>query len=240
MKKRAAIVTGVTGDIGVAVANALIKEGLFVIGVARNEADFNIFDNIVNDSCFHFYKLDVGNIDEVRCFFSSSLLEDCFIECLVTCAGILEMTNIYEIDEPHWTRTINTNLNGTFYFFKFSILKIRNDNNTATLYAIGSRWGQDGNRNSIAYSTSKSALRAFIKSAQLDLLHSTSRAFLISPGSVAGSMSNSVDTSQKAKLIDPNQIAKLIIFINKSDINVIFDEITIKANPYDLQTKINV
>ncbi|WP_040006558.1 SDR family oxidoreductase [Fibrisoma limi] len=240
IQKRVAVVTGVTGDIGIAVANALIKDGFYVIGVARNESKPYYLDSIQDRSSFHFYKLDVANIEEVQYFFASTLILNCNIECLVTCAGILEMKNIYDTDEVSWNKIIDINLNGTFYFFRLSIQKIRKDGNKANLFAIGSRWGQDGHRNSIAYNTSKSALKAFVKSAQLDLLGSSIRAFLISPGSVAGSMSNSVDNSLTTKLIEPTQIADLIRFVNKSDTNIIFDEITIKANPYDLEPRSSI
>lgn len=154
----------------------------------------------------------------------------------LTCKHILDLLNISDIASDNWMQTINTNLTGTFLFFNSAIKKIKDDGNCANLYAIGSRWGKTGHQNASAYSASKAALRGFIKSVQYDLIGTTIRAVLISPGSVSGKMSAHVDEKNEMAYIHPSQISKLIHYINSTDANVLFDEITIKAYPYDYQT----
>lgn len=70
------------------------------------------------------------------------------------------------------------------------------------LIAIGSRWGESGAKNASAYAASKSALRAFIRSLQLELKDTGIRPTLVSPGSVAGRMAAKVDI-KSAKLATP-------------------------------------
>ena len=184
---------------------------------------------------FKFFSIDVANEQAVSDFFLTSEIQNFHLSCLVTCAGILDLCDIAEIGFDSWNKVVDTNLTGTFLFFRNAIRKIKNDGNQATLYAIGSRWGNEGHTKASAYSASKAALRAFVKSVQYDLIGSRIRAMLISPGSVAGTMSTSVDAKNDAVYIDPNQIGALIAFINKTDANVLFDEISIKAYPYDYQ-----
>jgi len=85
-----------------------------------------------------------------------------------------------------------------------------------------------------AYSASKSALRALTKSMQLEYSGTKIRCILVSPGSILSKMSYSVKSNIKNDLIKANDIANLIFYISETPNYVIFDEIVIKAFPYDL------
>jgi NADP-dependent 3-hydroxy acid dehydrogenase YdfG len=233
--KRLAIVTGATGDIGYAVTKVLLRDGFFVIGIGQDKAKGETLAHEFGERSFSFQNLDVTDEEAVTTFFQSHDMQKCKLYCLVTCAGTLDMHDISQMAIALWKQTINVNLTGTFLFFQNAIRKIRKDGNAAILYAIGSRWGSTGHSGASAYSASKSALRGFIRSVQLDLIGSTIRAILVSPGSVAGNMSDHVDPQNTKNYIDPQQIGNLISFINTTDANVLFDEISMKAYPYDYQ-----
>lgn len=183
---------------------------------------------------YRFLPVDIRSYEEINNLFKIDLLRNNKLELVITCAGILEMgpTDSFSIDS--WNKTMETNLSGTFYFLKES-LKLMKNHSGGTIISIGSRWGISGAKNAAAYSASKSALRALVKSVQLECVNTGLRCILVSPGTVASDMSDYVKNDIQEKLLDSNDIANLISYIAKTPNHVIFDEIVIKAFPYDIQ-----
>ena len=232
-KERIAVVTGATGKIGSAIANKLIGDGYTVFAIGRDEKKGQELEKLLHGKTYRFCCLDVKNEVEVRQFFEQHRNELMSIELLVTCAGILELGNFEKSKIDLWQGVIDTNLYGTLYFV-YHALPLMKKNGKGLIVAIGSRWGESGATKAAAYSASKSALRAFIKSLQLECVGTGVRPILLSPGSVAGGMSNQVDAYIKDKLLSPADVAQMVSFIASSPDNVIFDEISMKAFAHDL------
>lgn len=232
--RKIAIITGATGCLGSSVALKLVNEGYYVIGVGKKEDSrvTNLINKIGKNNCeFHFF--DVASKSDVASFFRKKVLGKGNLKLVVLCAGILKMSAVDRVTFLDWKRTIDTNISGIFYFLQESI-KIMKKEREGLIILIGSRWGISGAKMAAAYSASKSALRALTKSMQLEYSGTKIRCILVSPGSILSKMSDSVKSNIKNDLIKANDIANLIFYISETPNYVIFDEIVIKAFPYDL------
>lgn len=232
-KKQIVVVTGVTGCMGSSITEKMINEGYFVVGIGRNKTKGEKMCKKMGKRNFVFYSIDTGLQNEVHELFKSKLLDNNRLKAVITCAGILKMENTDKFDFNDWNNIINTNLSGTFYFLK-EALRIMKNNKNGMIIPIGSRWGISGANKAAAYSASKSALRALVKSIQLECVNTQVRCILVSPGSVASNMSNYVKNDIQDKLLDAEDIANIISYIINTPSHVIFDEIVIKAYPYDV------
>lgn len=232
INKPIAIVTGVTGCIGSAIASKLIEDGFFVVGLGRNKRKGRLVENRHGSHSFHFFSIDVCSYEQVRLFFRNGIFRSSAPRLLVACAGILELDSADNLSIDRWNKIINTNLSGTYYFIR-ECLKMMKKVNCGMIIPVGSRWGTSGAKNASAYSASKSALRAMVKSLQLECVDTNVRCVLVSPGSVSSKMSDCVEKEIKEKLLDAENVADLISYVSKTPEHVIFDEIFIKAFPYD-------
>lgn len=231
--RKLAIITGATGCIGSSVAIKLAEEGYYVIGIGKYKKGARKIINKIGKNNCEFYFFDVALKKDVSRFFREKILRKGKLNLVVLCAGVLHMNNIEEFSYPAWKNTIETNISGIFYFLQESV-KIMKKEENGLIILIGSRWGTSGAKGAAAYSASKSALKALTKSVQLECSEKKVRCILISPGSVFSEMSNSVNKNIKNKLIRAIDIANLIFYISETPDYIIFDEIIIKAFPYDL------
>lgn len=232
IKKPIALITGATGYIGAAIVRKIIEDGFFVIGIGKSKSKGAAMIYEMGEDNFKFYSVDVSSHKEVQSLFEDDFLQSNKLELVITCAGILEMGKTNCFSAGSWNKIIGTNLTGTFYFLRES-LEIMKKNNKGNIVLIGSRWGISGARNAAAYSASKSALRALVKSVQFECVDTKIKCMLISPGSVVSNMSDYVKKDIQEKLLDTSDIANLISYVIKTPNHVIFDEIVIKAFPYD-------
>lgn len=231
-RKNTAIVTGATGDIGGAIARKLVNEGYFVLATGRKARTGNALVKELGKENAAFQAADITRDEEVKALFKHNAVTEHTLTLVVGCAGVLKMSSADKISCADWEKTIATNLSGVASLFRYAVPVMKKKKN-GMLVAIGSRWGESGAVDASAYAASKSALRAYIASLQLELKNTGVRPILISPGSVAGRMSESVDSRSVNKYISTDDVASLIAYVASTPSNVIFDELKIKAYPYD-------
>lgn len=228
-----ALVTGATGDIGSAIVEKFIEDGYFVLALGRDAQKGSTLMEKHGLDNLNFISVDLNGEPNLSDVLKNEHLKKYPLHVSVACAGILKMQPTDQVSMSDWQETINVNLTGVFSVLQES-LRAMQERGEGNLIAIGSRWGESGAKHAAAYSATKSALKGFIKSIQYELKDTNIRPILISPGSVAGKMSSSVDTSSDMKYILPKDVAGLISYVVSTPANVIFDEIKIKAYHYDL------
>lgn len=232
-KRKSALVTGATGDIGSAIAAKLVEQGYFVVATGRNaQKGKELVRDLGAQNCL-FRAADLGKPDSVSKIISDKIFDTHPLHVVVACAGTLKMQPTARLSTKDWQDTLDTNLTGVFTTLQAGLKKMLKSK-TGHLIAIGSRWGESGAKNAAAYAASKSALRALVRSLQLELKDTGIRPTLISPGSVAGRMATSVDRKSASKYISPQDVADLISYVISTPDTVIFDEIKIKAYRHDL------
>lgn len=232
-KRKAALVTGATGDIGGAIVVKLVEQGYFVVATGRDMMRGKELAARLGPKNCLFKAADLRKADAVQKLITEKTFNTYPLHVVVACAGVLKMQPISSISSKDWQEVLDTNLTGVFTILQAGLQKMLKYK-AGHLIAIGSRWGESGAKNASAYAASKSALRAFIRSLQLELKDTGIRPTLVSPGSVAGRMAAKVDIKSASRYISPQDVADLISYVISTPDTVIFDEIKIKAYRYDL------
>ncbi len=221
------LITGVCGGMGKSIAQKFLNNGSIVYGI---DIKNSLPENLKNNRSFFYQNLDIADASGVSDFFQKS---DTDFQLIVNCAGILKLKNSLQASSADWESTIGVNLTGSFYLAKFGVQYFRDKNMKGTIIFIGSRWGSSGTDKDCSYAASKAGLKGFVKSLQIENLSTGIRCILVSPGSVLTNMSRSVDNAVEKNILQTDDISELILYISQTSPNVIFDEISIKAFPYD-------
>lgn len=232
-RKPIAIITGSTGTLGSALSKRLVADGYLVYGIGRDRRKGKEMQRELSAKAFRFHQVDVRNEIDVRNFFKKRRDDLKNIDLLVTCAGVLTMAPFEKGGMNHWRNIIDTNLYGTLYCI-YHVLPLMKARSKGSIVSIGSRWGESGAPKAAVYSASKSALKGFIKSLQIECIGTGVRPILLSPGSIMGHMSDQVNARDGGKMLNPAELAQIVSFVAANSENVIFDEVAVKAFAYDL------
>jgi NAD(P)-dependent dehydrogenase (short-subunit alcohol dehydrogenase family) len=222
------LITGVTRGIGLQIAKSFLEQGDIVFGVSRS---LNPPEELQNNKSFTYQALDISAHKDVRQFFKN---HGTSFDLIVNCAGILKLHGLQDTQPEDWNETMRVNTSGSFYIGKYGTEHFLKMNKQGMIIFIGSRWGVSGSLRDPSYAASKSALRALVKSLQEEGVKSGIRYILLSPGSVLTDMSRAVDHGVDGNILKTQDIAELVIYLSGTPARVIFDEISIKAFPYDL------
>ena len=186
LTSKAAIVTGSTHGIGLAVARSLVASGADVVVSSRTaEKVTAIADELsaggpgraVGIAC------DVRDADECASLVAGAVEAFGQLDVLVNNAGVGYMKSVKEMSLEEWRDQIETNLSGVFYCSRAAI---------PHLSASGDGWivnvGSLASRNSFAggagYNASKFGLLGMSEAMMLDLRFDGVRVSIVMPGSV--------------------------------------------------------
>ena len=110
---RAAVVTGASSGIGLAVARALIEDGYGVTLAARRADRLEELARELGKRALS-VPTDVSDAAQVRELVRLAMERFGRIDVAVTAAGVLHYAPLEEIDEAEWEATMGANLKGTY------------------------------------------------------------------------------------------------------------------------------
>lgn len=237
---KVAVVTGAAAGIGRAVALRLASEGaqVAVLDRDRTAADGTADDIRAGDGTARAFSTDVTSPDEVRAAFEAVVEEFGGVDVLVNNAGVVRYGAVPEFSVDDWDLVLDTNLKGTFLTAKYAIPSMRARGggaivNTASTQAFASQ------PTVAAYSASKGAVVAMTRTMALDHAADGIRVNCICPGSVETPMlrygaeyffdeRDPADTMREwggmhpiGRLIQPDDVARLVAFLASDDASVI-------------------
>lgn len=226
MKTNNALVTGVTGDIGSAVARALLDTGYAVVGTGRHE---EAPTSLVSNPNFIYVAANLRDEQSVASLFQTYQPSE-GKNVIVHCAGTLLLKTLLESTPDEIEQEVRTNLLSAIWIAREVRGVFTTRRMTGSVVFIGSRWAA-GSQQAPVYAACKAGLKGLVSSLQKDA-DTFVRFILLSPGSIAGRMSRSVDASA-SHLISTSEIARTIVHMVESPQNVMFEEVVVKAYPYD-------
>ncbi|KAK4880621.1 hypothetical protein RN001_008767 [Aquatica leii] len=189
-KGKVAVVTGASAGIGAAIADALVKEGMIVIGIARRK--HIIEDNATRlraeyEGILHALEADITNEDDILKVFNWTMHNYGPVHVLINNAGISRLTTLCDGDTKMWKDIINTNVMGLCIATREAIKNMQKHQVNGHVICISSIAGHfDSNMPYHIYSASKKAVTAVTETVRLELLSMNSRIKIttISPGHV--------------------------------------------------------
>jgi NAD(P)-dependent dehydrogenase (short-subunit alcohol dehydrogenase family) len=224
-KKRVAIITGASGNLGSSVANKFIKSGINTVLVARSSKKIvELFPEYKHsENVFFAAPIDVLDEHAVKKLIANTLERFGKVDILVnTVGGYRAGTPLYETPIETWDFMFNINVRSVFITCK-TVIPIMLENNYGKIVNVSSRAGIYGNENSAAYSASKGAVIRITESMASELLGSGINVNCVIPGTIDTLENrNAMPKANHDKWVSTNSIADLILFLISdaaSDIN---------------------
>jgi 3-oxoacyl-[acyl-carrier protein] reductase len=211
-QKPIAFVTGGNRGIGLAIANALLRDGFHVVIGSRSGTAISGFDSVAVDVT------STQSVDE-----AFTLIENSWgiPEVLVCNAGITKDALVLRMSDEDFEEVIDSNLTGAFRVAKRGtkgLLKIKK----GRLIFIGSVVALLGSAGQVNYSASKSGLIGMARSFARELGSRGITANVIAPGFVETDMTADLDEKRRqeiansiplARFSDATEIAEVVSFI---------------------------
>jgi len=150
------VVTGAANGIGRSCAERFAQEGAntVICDIDRQNLKKTEDKIVKKGQKVQSFVFDIGKKNEVDRAMKETLDRYKKIEVLVHCAGVANEKRFIDLTEEDWLRTININLNGSFYILQ-PIVRNMVENRFGKIINITSKSGLIGRANRTPYSASK-------------------------------------------------------------------------------------
>ena len=218
---RRALVTGGSGDIGGAIAEALAADGFHVhvhANASRDRAGKVVEAITASGGSADAVAFDLVDGDATRAAVEA-LLADGPIHTLVHNAGIHDDAPLAGMREEQWYRVIDVSLHGFFHAVQPLLLPMARTR-WGRVVSVSSVAAVLGNRGQANYAAAKSALHGATKSLAREMASRGITANVVAPGVIAGRMSaTQFDDAQIRALVPAaragtaEEVAALVAFL---------------------------
>jgi 3-oxoacyl-[acyl-carrier protein] reductase len=184
---KVAFVTGGSRGIGLAIARALVAEGIRVAVTGRRTAQLSAARSIIERSgpaLTETMQADVRNYAEVERAIAATVSRFGGLDIVVNNAGVGVFANVADMTPEQWSEVIDTNLTGVFNVCHAAIPHLRRRGG-GFIINISSLAGKNAFVGAAAYCASKSGLNAFSEALMQEVRYDDIRVSYIMPGSVA-------------------------------------------------------
>lgn len=202
------LITGASGGIGAAIAEAFAKKGYnIILNYNKNEQRAQNLAKKLNRNygvnCLS-YGCDITDSEAVKKMFEE--IGD--VDILVNNAGISQQKLFTDISDEDWRKMISVNTDGIFFCSR-EALKGMIRKKSGSIINIGSMWGEVGASCEVHYSASKAAVIGLTKALAKEVAPSNIRVNCISPGVIDTEMMNSFSEEDKAQLVEETPLMRL-------------------------------
>ena len=216
-----ALITGGSGGIGAAIAEALSQAGLHVIVHANSNPDRadsvvkRIRENGGSADSVCFNLLDKGAVQT----FIDHQLDHEGIDVLVNNAGIHDDSVFPGMSANQWHRVIDVNLDGFFNITQPLVMPMIRKR-WGRIVSISSISGITGNRGQVNYSAAKGAIHAATKALSLEVASRGITVNAVAPGIISTPMTEGIFKPEAIKNMvpmnragTPEEVADLVAFL---------------------------
>jgi NAD(P)-dependent dehydrogenase (short-subunit alcohol dehydrogenase family) len=213
MRGKVAIVTGGSRGIGLAIARALVAEGVQVAVAARSEAHLSAArPNIeaAGPGAVETLQADVRQYADVKRAIDATVARFGGLDILVNNAGIGIFANVALMTPEQWSEVIDTNLTGVFNACHAALPHLRRRGG-GFIINISSLAGKHSFAKAAAYCASKAGLNAFSEALMQEVRDDDIRVSYVMPGSVATGFSGGDEGQGADWKIAPEEVADVVV-----------------------------
>ncbi len=227
-----AVITGATKGIGRAIAIALAQSGYNIIACARNSEDLSVLEselkgfgvNILTIATDCSVKADVINFIEKTTNFAP------VIDILVNNVGIFIPSSLFDEEDHVFEVQQQINVNAAYYIGK-NLGKLMRNQRSGHIFNICSVASKEPVENAGSYSVTKAAMLSLNHVMRRELAPYQVKVTSIIPGSTY-TASWEGTTLDKAKFVQPEDVAKAVIAALQLSDGANMDEITITPSNF--------
>ena len=229
---KTAIVTGASRGIGKAIAIALGRKKMRLALLARSTSQLQeVVDKIhaVGGEAIA-VPCDLMNSAAVATSLKKVLRHFDSLDVLISNAGVFLEKPIAEIKIEEWDRVLRTNLTATFLICQSAFLKMK-DQKGGRIIAIASSASTQGFIHQGAYCASKHGLLGFTRCLSIEARPHNVHVHTICPGGVRTDLLKDTYMGKRCSegsLIEPENIAELVVFLIQQPGNIDYPEIILK------------
>jgi 3-oxoacyl-[acyl-carrier protein] reductase len=225
VKGHVAVVTGAATGIGKAIAQRLVKAGAIVAVADLNFSGAREVAAVLGGSSFA-VQCDISRRQSVEEAVEAVLKQAGQIDILVNNAGIAgRAAPLWEQSDEDWSRIIEINMNGLFYFCRAVVphMRLRRYGRIVNIASIA---GKEGNPNMAPYSATKAAVIAITKSLGKELATSGICVNAVSPAVIQTQILEQLSEAQVNYMTEripmhrvgnPDEVAAVVHFLASPD-----------------------
>ena len=213
LKGKIAMVTGGSRGIGVAIARALVAEGVQVAVTGRSAAHLSAARPRIESAgpgSVETLQADVRDYAEVERAIRATVARFGGLDILVNNAGVGIFAEVAEMTPEQWAEIIDTNLTGVFNACHAAIPHLRRRQG-GFIINISSLAGKNAFTGAAAYCASKAGLNAFSEALMQEVRYDNIRVSYIMPGSVATGFSSGDEAKGADWKIAPEEVAEVVL-----------------------------
>ena len=220
LEGKVAVVTGATRGIGLAIAAALVDQGVDVLATGRTEAHLKQARDRLADASdgapnasrgrFEAHAADVRDYASVERAIGAAVDRFGGLDILVNNAGIGAFGEVAAQALEQWQDTIGTNLTGTFHCCRAAIPHLRRRGG-GWIVNISSLASKNPFAGAAAYCASKAGLNAFSDALMQEVRYDDIRVSCILPGSVQTEFGGTPSGAGTEWKLAPGDVARAVV-----------------------------
>jgi len=212
LKGKVALVTGGSRGIGLAIAQALVAEGVHVAVTGRSEGPLSAARPLIEKAgpgSVETLKADVRRYDDVERATRATVERFGGLDILINNAGVGIFADVADMTPVQWAEIIDTNLTGVFNACHTALPHLRRRGG-GFIVNISSLAGKNAFTGGAAYCASKAGLNAFSEALMQEVRYDNIRVAYVMPGSVATGFTGDPSRGADWK-IAPEDVAEVVI-----------------------------
>jgi NAD(P)-dependent dehydrogenase (short-subunit alcohol dehydrogenase family) len=229
MPKRAALVTGASSGIGLAIAQALAEDGYGVTVSARRPEKLEDAASGLSKAGFDVSPVtaNIAKEDQIKALAAAHRDRYGRLDVLVNNAGIGIGSEVAEVETKRLDLQLDVNLRGAFLMTREAVPMLREsgrEHGKALLVNMSSIAGKHGQPWLAAYSATKAALVALSQATQGEIEHDGVQVTAFCPGFVATPMTDWNQGVPKEEMIQPEDLAEAVRFLLRTSTHCLVPE----------------
>ena len=213
LRGKVAFVTGGSKGIGLAIARALVADGVKVAITGRDAARLSAARPSIEAAgpgSVETLQADVRRHDEVEAAVAATVARFGGLDVVINNAGVGIFANVAEMTPAQWSEVIETNLTGVFNMCHAAIPHLR-QRGGGSIINISSLAGKSAFPGGAAYCATKSGLNAFSEALMQEVRYDNIRVSYVMPGSVATGFADGDETKGADWKVAPEEVAEVVV-----------------------------
>ena len=213
LRGKVALVTGGSRGFGLAIARALVAEGVKVSVTGRNDANLSAARSKIESagpSAVETLHADVRRYEDIERALKATVGRFGGLDILVNNAGVGIFADVADMTPAQWSEIIDTNLTGVYNACHAAIPHLR-ERGGGSIVNISSLSGTNPFVRGAAYCASKAGINAFSEAMMQELRYDNIRVSCVAPGSVATEFAQGDPSKGADWKVAPDEVAEVVL-----------------------------